>query len=637
MASLVQHSKHVSKIPRILKKNFTLIFRNWQSLVLLILGPLILMFLIGIVSSTYDWSGISVGIVHEDENVTTQFAEPISAVFGVYEFRNESSCIDSILREKATICIVLSDSFSLLTQNEFSVDNLPSGKVTFVFDNSKTLVSNAVVGFMRQQFGITSDQITIESIGQLLSELEYVEVFLENSIVEIGSYRTSLEKVNDAIIAFEQTILIASTDFENVFEKLNQTRTDLESANKSVQDKLFELDNTLSESDDQLQDIEEILEDNKESYDDSKESIESSLNILKLFQTTFNDSLSVEEKELLGLIDVDKSIDAINSDGYTQIGDELSETLNTISNMRVQISEYEDYSGQASDQLPDRIDEFSELVEKAEEMNDMLASTKLFAADLRNFTDSSAVSLGGLYETLENTKLGFKNLENINAQSLVSPVTIEPKPLVDSESGVYLLFPLIIPVIIVFLSVLFSNIIMIDEIYSKAQIRNFILPVHDIYFIVGFFLTNWIIVLFQISVLFIFAKFALQLAVLKSLGTIFLTSILLSSVFILIGMIFAYVASSKEISVLASTFLTIAVLFLSDSFIPTELMDTTVAFFVRLNPLVVAESIYRIALFHDFSFSLIAGKIFVLVAFILVLFALLISIVHRHRHLYRDR
>ncbi|MFT7616223.1 MAG: hypothetical protein ACI8Y7_001052, partial [Candidatus Woesearchaeota archaeon] len=119
------------------------------------------------------------------------------------------------------------------------------------------------------------------------------------------------------------------------------------------------------------------------------------------------------------------------------------------------------------------------------------------------------------------------------------------QPLIQKTATVYLLFPAILPILIIFISILFSNIIVLDEIYSSAQMRNFIMPIHDVFMLLGFYLTNVFVVVFQVSVLLVFAQFQLNIYVFANILSVGFVSMLLSSVFILLGMLLAYVTNSK--------------------------------------------------------------------------------------------
>jgi ABC-type multidrug transport system permease subunit len=620
---------HSHKIWHIITKNFKVIFRNWSSFALLIAGPLVLMFLIGLVFSSFSIKGVTVGIVSEEAELVDFFAEKFERAFDVSKYTTESACRADLVTEATTICVLLPQNASISK----GIAGFEGG-ITLVYDNSKAVVSQRMVSYFQEYFGITSSEIALQTVQTVLKSVGDVNKFLKESRTTLDTFATDLAKLDTSLSEYEKQLIESQVEFAQVHAQLLDIQKSLNSSDSAVS-QLMLLESNLAETDKTLSQIEQNISVYNAEFKESKDSIDLTLRSLRTFRSEYYDDLPLEAKQSFDSAGIDGAISELSRIDTDEIDGEISSSLVQIKALRQDIAFYRNLSTDSTGDIVEYEKQFHIMVKRAGEFTEVLDSSIIFVGTLRSQMSASASLLADLSGAVGTASDTFDTITQADAESVIRPIFLESKPLLQSNDAVYMMFPLIIPIIIVFLSVLFSNIIMIDEIYSSAQLRNFILPLHDIYILIGFFITNFIIVSFQLGILFLFAHFSLDIPVLDNLGFILLFTFLLSSVYVLIGMIIAYASSSKENSILVSTFVTVGSFFLSDALVPLELMEPMVAFIVALNPLVIAESGFRMVLFHNAGLLVLLPKALVLLGIFGLLVAVLFIVIHRHRHSYQ--
>ena len=224
----------------------------------------------------------------------------------------------------------------------------------------------------------------------------------------------------------------------------------------------------------------------------------------------------------------------------------------------------------------------------------------------------------------------FSGISKEQASELLKPIKSVFSSLLGEQPKIFLVFPVLLAFIIMFISTLLSNMTVLNEVNSSAYFRNFLLPLHNTYFIAGLFITNLLIVIFQTLIFLLVGYWRFGIDIMANFWQIMLVAAMLASVFIMLGMLFGYLIRSEQTSILTTTFMLLALFLFSDVIFPIESMPMIAAFFAELNPLVIAESMFRKILFYQIPLGYMAYQLLVILGFILVLFlAVVISGNHR--------
>jgi ABC-type polysaccharide/polyol phosphate export permease len=192
-------------------------------------------------------------------------------------------------------------------------------------------------------------------------------------------------------------------------------------------------------------------------------------------------------------------------------------------------------------------------------------------------------------------------------------------------------YPVILATITIFISMLFSNLVTILEINSKAYIRDLLAPVNDIIFTLGLAITNFITVMAQLFVLLIVGEFRFGLNILANLPEILPIVCLLIIIFMLLGMCFAYLTSTTQTSILLTTFLALGFFMLSDAFTPLEAMNPTASAIASLNPVGIGTSMLRMTILFDVPIYFMIADLAILVLYVLA-FSVALLIISKIRN-----
>ncbi|MBT3465456.1 ABC transporter permease, partial [archaeon] len=167
------------------------------------------------------------------------------------------------------------------------------------------------------------------------------------------------------------------------------------------------------------------------------------------------------------------------------------------------------------------------------------------------------------------------------------------EPLLPGVENIKIAFPGMLTIIIIFISILFANIVTLGEINSTAFYRNLITPVNKLIFTIGLMITNIFVVLFQVVILLLVAKFSFNIDILSQFGPLIFIILLLVLLFSSIGMIFALLIRNEQSSILTTTFVALGFFLFSNSVTPLETMPKLAASIAAKNPYVIASSAFR--------------------------------------------
>jgi ABC-type Na+ efflux pump permease subunit len=178
-----------SKIFNEVKKNIKLIIRNWSSLVVIILGPLILLALVGYALSGSEIHDLSVGLITNEQSIVSDLQQVMQETATIVSYNLIDDCIDDMKFEKIELCVVIRGNFKPVAKD------LASGEVTFYYDNTRPKVTLLLLTAFKQQLGLTSEQIGVTSAGVILNDLSDFVGFLGARINDIGNIEEQTGKI----------------------------------------------------------------------------------------------------------------------------------------------------------------------------------------------------------------------------------------------------------------------------------------------------------------------------------------------------------------------------------------------------------------------------------------------------------
>ncbi|MBN2421790.1 ABC transporter permease [Candidatus Woesearchaeota archaeon] len=602
---------------------------------LLVIGPLFLILLIGFAFSGDDVHSITIGIKSADFNALQPVISNFSGIGTIHEYSEVEPCIEDMRLEKTHICIEFSDDFIKTEDNE----TIPSGQIVFYFDNTRKKISNAIVQELTEFMGITSEKISIESAKTIFANIEALVVFLDqrNSDIvvlvnESSNLKHDLTERRQKLVGFRDEFLPRYNKIKLIQSRINNIT---ESVNSSYSEFIYELN---------LLDYElELL-----NYE-----ITGWINPITL------PGYYIYEINMTRYMTTNLSFLSLNNITFSQFNltnfTFINRTMlnDTLNNDMIDISDISenDYRKLLASSIDDRINKVHSLVERAtdsttglynefillktefdsvifqlDEFRIMLDS-EIEATDiyLRKI-DAAVIKIHELQDKLNENLVKLSKLNPNLAEKLIKPIVQSFEPLSANLKDINLVFPSLLSMIIVFISILFSNIVTLSEINSKAFFRNLITPVNDFIFTIGLIITNLVVVMFQVLVLLIVAEFKFRINVFHNIAEISFICIIFSLVFVFFGMIYAYLFNNEQTSILVTTFTAIAFYLFSDAITPLETMPMLASRLASLNPFVFISSVFKKIILFDIPLFYMQKEMIILLLYFLVSLILLVAV-----------
>lgn len=611
----------------LIQKNSIILLRNWTSLLVLVLGPVILILLIGMVFSGVGIRNIEVGVNVDEQHIFSEIFEPAKQFIHLESFEHDT-CIEALHRSEIMLCVHVQDA-----------DNPMQSQITILYDNSQTVMSGIIVNYMKEYFGLTSEDMAIESAQVLLRNVEQVYEFAQDAhdaigvqIGQIGQFIDSLEQfigeLEQASHSFAQFRLELSRFERRVNQMTDQTTQGASQAQYDI--KTIRAD--INQRNQQLINIEKSFDEYITHMSELDKGFFENRNEIIVFMDSSEDLSDQARNTLYTIMQLEG---LVNITQLESLRADLSDVRRQLEQSDRMLSEYEQQSLSVAEQLPAIQHEFRLLASQSNQLAQFFNTTITFGRNSLEVFETNKLFMEKLQKELVERTQNLENIRVDQAGTFINPLMALFEPIIPRSPQIYLLFPIVLPIIIIFISMLFSNIIVLEEMHSSAQIRNFIMPIKDTMLILGFWLTAFGIIWVQVCMIMMYAHFKLDIPILEQLIPVVVVSSLLIGLFVLLGMIIALISATKENSILITTFVSVGCFFFSNTLVPIQTMQPIISILVSLNPAVIAATIYRRTLFFGLGLRESLPEVALLLLYVIVMFGVLIYIMHYYRQTYR--
>ncbi|MCM2325777.1 MAG: ABC transporter permease [Candidatus Woesearchaeota archaeon] len=574
-----------------LSKNFKILFRNISSLLLLVVGPLVLILLIGFTYSGEGIHDIRIGVVSSDyEKLQGAFANFTYAE--VVKYDTAEGCMNDLAKQNNHICLEFSDSFM--------GGEVPSGTIVFYFDNSRKVISSKIVDTISSYFGVQAEKVSIESAQTLFSNIQNIVVYIDSKNDDIFVLVNESINTREQILKRRERLIELRDDFTPVYldvimiqSRMDNLSSDLDMNYEDYNESLSEMTHEIDMLEAELNSLYPLLPP-AYYYNGSFHNLSyilennlTSINLSSYNYTLMNGSISIPSLNLSlepqAVILMPLVLDSLNS---------FKSSLAAFDNKTYE--HYETIRAQKKE-----LDKAVNLITSIKIMIDSdIDSSAVYAEKIDIATQKMIVTQKELNDSLKD----LKKLDPAYAEKLVKPILRNYEPLLPDLENIKIAFPGMLAIIIIFISILFANIITLSEINSKAFSRNLITPTNKLRFIFGLVLTNLLVVLFQISVLCLIAHFGFRIDMIPSIVPFLILVILMVMIFTCLGMITALLLRNEQSSILTTTFMALGFFLFSDSVTPLETMPKLATFLASYNPFVIAAAAFRKLLIFNLNF-----------------------------------
>lgn len=575
--------EQMKKLIPLIKANLKGLVRNWKNILILIVLPLIL---ISTIFSAFNPNGlqkITVGYALADDQGLDkkQFENAVSSFAEVTEYKNIDTCIQSLKYYQEYVCV------NIKGRNPYYLE--------VHYDNTREPVIWEVI--QRLEYAIQNVQKT-ESKGIAQGFLEK----FKNTLGKLGTYQQTLHSTQGQI----DTYIVQ-----------------IDSTSNSLQTAKNDLTNTLNGMDRDIADT----------------------------------KISVNEARASTQNYYSRSIQAVNMvDANLMYINPTSETISYLTTARSQVSqtrsEIENTRRDAIQKL-DSIDQKLYTYQQ-ESINGrsyiyQIDNNAYQLATIKNNLYTYKTKIGQTEQELSNIKQEFDGITTLNAELLVNPVVVTNIPvyvpeidqkiidkntagLTEEEAtvkGVSLIslqtiFPTVLVLITLFVSLLIGSFVALNEINAPAHTRIRLIKNSFMYEFVASLISAFIMVVLPIVIVLFIGNIIFQLGVMTHIFAVLLIISLLAGIFILLGFFLAYLVRKESLTLMISTFILVFIIFLSGFLLPIERMNPLWSHIADASPGAVTSTAFKQIVFYNVDLQGIMPKIVLLSITLLTLLGLTI-------------
>lgn len=561
------------KLFSIVVKNVKIVSRSWMYVALLVLLPTILVLGASAMLDSVKVKNVRIGIVESPEAYRVREIMP-QGNFRTY--KNFDKCFSDLEAHNIPVCI-------------YPRRELKETVIDIYFDNSKLLVSQYAKQYISKN--VLEEQLVI-------FELTLEEVFSQMNLLaqDVEFARDELEAAYEELVAQEGRIIAYQQNFSDIEDEFNVVYEDV----KYYQPLIEENINALKE-------VKQFLGDNLTEFNRRNEELRLQIELLK------------------PLLEA-----SLPPDQYAEIEQRLDSMLGSLDIIE---RDLEELDNRLYYQDPDlMLQDFNDAVATLDETKILLEQINVEIASSMELIERNKQKAQDILDKIEDNKEAIEELRaNLRSTSDFKIVLNDAYEIRESTS--YLFFPFLFVLIIAFTSIILSNMFVVEQTHRPGYRREMTTPTSDTTFLLGDFIVSLSIVLLQVGILFVIGEFVFNLSIFSNFLYLAMVSVIMSSIFVFIGMSIGYIVRSRHISTLISTFTLLFFIIFSDLLIPRQLASPFIRNLTSVNPFVMSNTL----LFDTMIFSKVAeyASLYVTVMIFFLMFAFFFTYVSKKIGKYR--
>lgn len=548
---------HIKDLLLLIKKNLVILVRSKSSALIVILAPLLLILLMGLSYSTTSSYGLNIGV--HGTNFNGIVGEVINSLegqgFQVITYNQIEDCIDDVKHNTVHTCVSVPENFD--------VDGNEAKEVTFYLDQSKINLVWIIQETLQEEFNLRTQEISEGLVDDIFYKISVGQTEIETEMNNLNTLKTTNDEVST------QSTTISSSLSAITFNQYSATvdETVLTGFQTTVTSRI---DTAITEIDD----VREAVDDLNNITASEEEDIE---DLLSDLETSLNSTKNIISGNSTGTFaDIESAIDDLEA--------ELSSANTNLNEAAVQVGT----------------------------INTDITS-------LGESITSVSSSISSISSSLDSVKAKLGTFDVSDSGVISAPLVTNIETISSEESHLNYAFPILLTLVVMFLAIMLGSTLVMVEKTSQAYVRNFLIPVKKIVFVLATVITNLILVSVQLIVILLISL-AFVPNLLASLPLIFLILLFSALVFTLVGMVVGYLFSSEETAILASISTGSLFLFLSGVVLPVEGMSTGLRELTMLNPFMITEKLIREIFIFSSGFTIIWEDLVMMFLYSIILF-----------------
>ena len=585
--------KHLMSLWEMILKHFKIIIRSKITLLTILMGPLLIIFIVGMAFNNQSLQTLNAGIyINDGTNYTnTSFETENPTIQKIYVLLNESFSINYETSKESCVQEVKKGNYHACLEipSDINPENPSTNNYINIYvDFTQVNLAYTLLAEISDKVSIESRRVSTELAQKLVEEISNTENTINNDQTKISSAQGKLSTI--------------STD-------LDSAKTNLDSMNLELGTGLENLGSLPAAANEVSNGIEELT-------------ILSDM-ILQDYEST---ALELENKQETYDSDCDNSTSTYCEELDAEIS-EVENRLSTLSDYITHINNETNFQGKLtiiktiSQQAANSAGALETNLAQAESIKQSairIIDEKSLAISMASF-DLTEVNID-----LSNLVLSYAEIDIKDPNKIINPLNIEVNTVAKEGTFLDYSFPLLIILVISFLGILLSsNIIMIEK-KSSAFFRNYLTPVKESIFLISVYVVMMVIMVVDVFIVMLtatlFFNFNTSLA---SLPSLLPAIILIASTFILIGMSIGFIFKDEEGATITSIFVSTILFLFSPIIIPLENMSALLSGIANYSPLVAGMNLLKKIILFEVPISQIGFEILILSIYIIILIVLM--------------
>jgi len=222
------------KVFKVTAKNLKLLMRSKTSMLVIVLGPLMIMLLVGFAFSNNSVSKLNIGYYSNGStNLTSSFVTALAEnpSFALINYTSEKQCVDMIEQGKVHLCVIF--------PNDFRLDNNKTNELQFYVDQSRMNFVYSVIDTVSSKVDVTSTQLSYQMTNDLISVIADTKQSHNAQLLNLLKLKSSLNNVSTKLSVVQSRL--EGMDF-------SETKIDTTDLEKSSAALKISVDNLISES-----------------------------------------------------------------------------------------------------------------------------------------------------------------------------------------------------------------------------------------------------------------------------------------------------------------------------------------------------------------------------------------------------
>lgn len=554
----------------LIKKDIKILF--WQkTAVMLFIGPLLITLLAGVAFDAGDYNA-KIGIFTEEySTIASALVQSFSQDnFKTVSYRTLGSCIDALKRSEISLCL------QVIQQAQSAIAD-----ITFYVDYSRLNLVWQLLNVIDSQISSKASELSLNFTTQVLESIETTKNELERN---------------------KNTLITLTTQNDDIAKKIQAMANILKSTELNVN--LTSLDN-----------LSVMLEESKVVYaltkmnENSVALIQAYRNIADELEMELESSAISEQsrQKLMGIINDGKETMRNLNDKVKVMGsvaeNDLKEMENTISLL---------------------ILDMGNLREEYYTLYGFKTSGISNLEKILSALDQNLITILSMQKALNKINSDYENLKISDPASALNPIKTTIKPVVAKKTSMSYVFPILLVLMIMFSSMLLAPVLISAENSSPARIRNMLTPTSPRLFILATFLSCFVILGVQMSLVAVVSTFFLGWNILAGFPFSLAAISLIVSLFILVGMILGYLIKSEGVAMLSGALCALFGVIFSDILLPLESMPWFLGAVMRFNPVIISMAVLKKTLLFNLGGGDVAFDMLLLMIVSVILSAIVI-------------